>query len=87
MNILVLSAGGPTAHGVIKSLRNINFDGKIVSIDCNELSAGFKLSDTYYIVPKAFDKNYIELFHNDWQAFKKNIEKCEKFRLTSWMIR
>ena len=34
-----------------------------------------------------FDKNYIELFHNDWQAFKKNIEKCEKFRLTSWMLK
>ena len=50
MNILLLSAGGPTSHGVIKSLRNINFKGKIVSVDCNELSAGFYLSDSYYIV-------------------------------------
>mgnify|MGYP003132698358 CR=1 FL=1 len=60
MNILILSAGGPTAHGVIKSLRDIDFDGKIVSVDCEELSAGFYLSDKYYIVPPAFDEDYID---------------------------
>ena len=60
MNILILSAGGPTAHGVIKSLRDINFDGKIVSVDSNPLSAGLYLSDSYHIVPKAFDDGYIE---------------------------
>ena len=55
MNILILSAGGPTAHGAIKSLRDINFNGKIVSVDSNPLSAGFYLSDSYHIVPKAFE--------------------------------
>jgi carbamoyl-phosphate synthase large subunit len=60
MNILVLSAGGPASHGVIKSLRDINFKGKIVSIDSNEMSAGFYLSDKYYVVPNAFNDNYIE---------------------------
>ena len=55
----MLSAGGPTAHGAIKSLRDINFNGKIVSVDSSELSAGFYLSDSYHIVPKANDKNYI----------------------------
>ena len=60
MNILLLSAGGPTAHGAIKSLRDINFDGKIVSVDSNPLSAGFYLSDSYYVIPKAFEDNYIE---------------------------
>ena len=59
MNILLLSAGGPACHGVIKSLKDINFDGKVVSVDCNELSAGFHLSDSYYIVPTASDENYI----------------------------
>ena len=59
MNILLLSAGGPTAHGVIKSLRDINFDGKIVSVDSNPLSAGLYLSDSYHIVPKAFDDGYM----------------------------
>ena len=60
MNILLLSAGGPACHGVIKSLKDINFDGKVVSVDCNELSAGFHLSDSYHIVPMAFDENYID---------------------------
>ena len=44
MNILLLSAGGSACHGVIKSLRDIDFDGKIISVDCNSLSAGFYLS-------------------------------------------
>ena len=59
MNILLLSAGGPACHGVIKSLRDIDFNGKIVSVDCNPLSAGFYLSDSYYIVPDAFEDDYI----------------------------
>jgi len=53
MNILVLSAGGPAAVGVIKSLRDMNFDGNIISIDYDELAVGFHLSDSYYIVPHA----------------------------------
>tara|TARA_R110002020_G_scaffold99036_1_gene235320 strand:+ start:626 stop:1540 length:915 start_codon:yes stop_codon:yes gene_type:complete len=60
MNILLLSAGGPTAHGAIKSLRDIDFDGKIVSVDSNPLSAGFYLSDSYYVIPKAFESGYID---------------------------
>ena len=51
MNILVSCAGGPAAVGVIKSLRDINFDGKIVAIDCDKLSVGFHLSDKSYVVP------------------------------------
>jgi carbamoyl-phosphate synthase large subunit len=60
MNVLLLGAGGPACHGAIKSLRDIDFDGKIVSVDCNPLSAGFYLSDSYYIVPKASDDTYID---------------------------
>ena len=72
MNILLLSAVGPTAHGAIKSLRDINFDGKIVSIDSNPLSAGFYLSDSYHIVPKAFEDGYIEEL---WRVVnKENID-------------
>ena len=60
MNILLQGAGGPASHGVIKSLRKINFDGKIVSVDSNPLSAGFYLSDSYHIIPKAFESDYVE---------------------------
>jgi carbamoyl-phosphate synthase large subunit len=59
MNILVLSVGGPAGYGVIKSLRDINFDGSIVSIDCDPLAVGFYLSDKYYVVPKFDDSNFI----------------------------
>jgi len=60
MNILILAAGGPAAHGAIKSLRDIDFNGKIVSVDSNELSAGFYLSDKYYVVSEAFNDTYIK---------------------------
>ena len=58
MNVLVLSAGGPAAVGVIKSLRDMNFDGKIVAIDCDELAVGFQLADVYYVVPRADDDDF-----------------------------
>ena len=58
MNVLVLSAGGPAAVGVIKSLRDMNFDGKIVAIDCDELAVGFQLADVYYVVPRADDNDF-----------------------------
>ena len=64
MNILVLSAGGPASHGVIKSLRDINFGGNIVSVDSNKMSAGFYLSDSFYTVPNAFDDDYIGVLLN-----------------------
>ena len=61
MNILLQGAGGPASHGVIKSLREIDFEGKIVSVDANPLSVGFHLSDESYVVPKAKDEDkYIE---------------------------
>ena len=59
MNVLILSAGGPAGYGVIKSLKDINFDGKIVSIDGDELAVGFHMSDKSYIVPRVDDTNYI----------------------------
>ena len=36
-NILLTCAGGPAAIGVIKSLRDIDFKGKIVTIDSDPL--------------------------------------------------
>jgi carbamoyl-phosphate synthase large subunit len=59
MNILILSAGGPAGYGTIKSLKGMNFDGKIVSIDNDELAVGFHMSDKYYVVPRVTDDNYI----------------------------
>jgi len=55
MNILITSAGGPAAVGVIKSLRYIG-NHNIVAIDCDELAVGFYLSDKYYVVSR-FDED------------------------------
>lgn len=62
MKILVTSAGGPAAIGVMKSLQN--FDGgknnhSIIATDITELSAGFLWADKGFVVPKANDINYL----------------------------
>ena len=64
MNALILGAGGPAAIGVIKALKDSKFNGKIVSIDSNELSAGFFLSDSYHVVPNYDDESYVKILLN-----------------------
>ena len=58
VNILITCSGGPAAIGVIKSLKSMNFNGTVVSVDCDSLSAGFHLSDKHYQVPLSIDDNY-----------------------------
>lgn len=60
LNILVPGAGGFAAVNVIKSLRKINFKGKIITTDSNPLSVGFYLSDSYYVLPKIDDENFMD---------------------------
>ena len=62
MKILVTSAGGPAAIGVMKSLQN--FDGgknnhSIIATDITELSAGFLWADRGFVVRRADDINYL----------------------------
>jgi carbamoyl-phosphate synthase large subunit len=58
-NVLIPGAGGPAGINTIKSLRLSLFKGNIVSTDSNSLSAGFFLSDFYYIIPPYDDKFFI----------------------------
>src|SRR5215203_1106095 len=58
-NVLIPGAGGPSGINTIKSLRLSLFKGNIVSTDSNSLSAGFFLSDFYYIIPPYDDKFFI----------------------------
>ena len=65
MNILLTSAGGPAAIGVIKSLIDIRFQGKIVVTDVNSLSAGFHFADKHYITPySSSEDEYISTILN-----------------------
>ena len=61
MKILITSAGGPAAIGVIKSLHKFDVQGEhcIVATDMNEMSAGSKLADRRYIVPAADDDDFL----------------------------
>tara|TARA_B100000073_G_scaffold344822_1_gene352453 strand:- start:303 stop:1178 length:876 start_codon:yes stop_codon:yes gene_type:complete len=58
MNILITHAGGSGPVGIIKSLRDINFDGVIVAVDSDEFSSGMHLADVKYVVPKSNDDNF-----------------------------
>ena len=69
-NILLTCAGGPAAIGVIKSLRDIDFKGKIVTIDSDPLSAGGFLSDLNYVVPLSDNPTY-------WKTVTEIIAKEE----------
>ena len=60
INVLIPGAGGPAGINTIKSLRLSLFKGNIVSTDSNPLSAGFFLSDFYYVIPPYDDKFFIE---------------------------
>ncbi|HEX7257588.1 MAG TPA: hypothetical protein VF242_05970, partial [Nitrososphaeraceae archaeon] len=59
-NVLIPGAGGPAGINTIKSLRIISFKGKIISTDSNHLSAGFFLSDSYYVIPPYDDEFFID---------------------------
>jgi carbamoyl-phosphate synthase large subunit len=55
LTVLIPGAGGPAAVSTMKSLRMAGFTGRIVATDANALSAGFYLSDSFRVVPRASD--------------------------------
>lgn len=95
VKILITSAGSTNGVNVIKALKSqdeINF--LIVAADANPLSAGFFLSDKYYVVPNAGKKDFvtkileickkekieiiIPTFSNEIAVFSKNKDRFEK---------
>lgn len=58
--VLVPGASAPAGINTIKSLRFSKYDGKILSTDSNELSAGFYMSDFKEVIPEAEDVDYLE---------------------------
>ena len=100
-NILISCAGGPAAIGAIKSLRQIDFKGNIVTIDCDPLSVGKYLSDINYIVSLSSSKIYwnevlniikkekitiiIPTGDSDIKHFSKNRKLLEKLGVSVFM--
>jgi len=58
LTVLVSGGGGAAAISTIKSLRMGGFDGRIVSVDAEPLSAGLYLADGFRVVPKAKDPEF-----------------------------
>lgn len=100
-NILISCAGGPAAVGAIKSLKQIDFKGNIVTIDCDPLAVGRYLSDINYIVPLSTSKNYwsevldiiikekitiiLPTGDSDIKHFSKHKEQLNKLGVTVFM--
>jgi carbamoyl-phosphate synthase large subunit len=58
--VLIPGGGGAAAIGAIRSLRMIDYSGKIISTDPNILSAGLYLADKGYQIRPANDKNFFQ---------------------------
>jgi carbamoyl-phosphate synthase large subunit len=72
-NVLVPGASAPAGINTIKSLKLANFKGKILSIDSNELSAGFYLSDYREISPEAEDEGYLDFLFKIIDKYEINV--------------
>ncbi len=62
--VLVPGASAPAGINTIKSLKNSEFKGRIVSTDSNALSAGFFMSDFKEVVPEVESKEYFNVLIN-----------------------
>ena len=56
--VLVTAVGGNVGQGVVKALRASSRNFYIVGIDMEALSAGFSLTDRYYVTPSCRDSSF-----------------------------
>ena len=59
-NVLLPGGGGTAAMCALKSLRMVNFPGKIVTTDADPLSPAFFLADAYATLPIISDPRFFE---------------------------
>ena len=57
--VLVTGIGGNVGQGVLRNIRSLNLDIKIVGIDISGFTAGNHLCDVTYTVPYSYDSAYI----------------------------
>ena len=57
--VLVTGIGGNVGQGVLRNIRSLNLDIKIVGIDISDFTAGNHLCDVTYTVPYSYDSAYI----------------------------
>jgi carbamoyl-phosphate synthase large subunit len=59
-NVLVTGIGGNVGQGIIRNIRSLPYDIRIVGCNVVKFSAGNHLCNAVYQVPYAFDQKYIE---------------------------
>lgn len=57
--VLVTGIGGNVGQGVLRNIRSLNLDIKIVGVDISGFTAGNHLCDVTYIVPYSYDIAFI----------------------------
>ena len=57
--ILVTGIGGNVGQGVLRNIRSLNLDVRIVGVDISSFTAGNHLCDATYAVPYSYDSSYI----------------------------
>ena len=58
-NILITGIGGNVGQGIMRNIKSLPYDIKIVGSNVSDFSAGNYLCDVFYKVPYAFHENYI----------------------------
>ena len=59
-SVIIPGASGPAGINTIKSLKMVNFTGKIIATDSSTLSAGFFMADSSEVLPEANHSAYID---------------------------
>jgi len=57
--VLVTGTGGNVGQGVLRNIRSLGFDIRIVGTDISAFTAGNHLCDVTYAVPYSYDESYI----------------------------
>src|SRR6187200_3389939 len=60
LSVVIPGASGPAGINTIKSLKMVNFRGKIIATDSSTLSAGFFMADSSEVLPEANHSAYID---------------------------
>ena len=58
--VLVTGIGGNVGQGILRNILSTNYPIKLIGTNTFEFSAGNHLVDSFYLVPYAYDKEYID---------------------------
>lgn len=62
--VLVTGVGGNVGQGIIRNIRDCAYEIDIVGCNISDFSAGNHLCDCFYVVPYAYDDNYINVIND-----------------------